>query len=149
MLRAQRASQNRGRTATAAGLRWLSLVAALLLAASSLAQVAHFLLVPHAFCAEHGELLELGATPAELGHHDAPAGHDASLWPVDAADGHDHCQLLAREQREQLPPRAPAFELPPASPAALQAVLGRTVGAAYQVDCLSNAPKTSPPSLLG
>jgi hypothetical protein len=128
-----------------AGLRLLSLLVALLLTASSLAQVAHFLLVPHAFCAEHGELLELGSESAGLSHADSGDSHEASVVADGAEDSHDHCQLLARNQREQLLPPAPGFELPPAPEGTVGEPQPMAAVALPTGDCLASAPKTSPP----
>ena len=124
----------------------LSLFAALLLAASSLSQVAHFLLVPHAFCAAHGELLELPASPtASITDTHASPSEGASVSPVEAEDSHDHCQLLARAQREQLVPAVASVELSACAPERLNAVPLERESTAPALDCLVNAPKTSPP----
>jgi hypothetical protein len=122
-----------------------SVLVALLLATSSLAQVAHFLLVPHAFCAEHGELLELGpGHPAAAQATSTPA-HEAQLSSVDAEAGHDHCELLGRSQREQLLPARAAFDLP-APRASFEALaLPATTTSSPSLACLTLAPKTSPP----
>ncbi|HEY6080375.1 MAG TPA: hypothetical protein VIW29_16285 [Polyangiaceae bacterium] len=131
-------------------LRALAALAALLLAASSLGQVAHFLLVPHAICAEHGELLELH----DGEHRAAEAGAEA-LTPddatspraaaPDAVESHDHCQLLARSQRELALPVATAFEAPLAPSVCAPSLLHAAAEPTGQLAALSLAPKTSPP----
>lgn len=124
-----------------------TLVAALL-SLSSLGQTAHFLLVPHAVCVEHGELLELseadahGAVHAESGSDDEPA---ATSQP---AAEHDHCQVLARGQREQAVPPAPSADLLPAAAAEARLLIARQDALLRTLPSLSFAPKTSPPSAL-
>src|SRR5690349_15523621 len=62
MVRSHEQRERRGREATSSALRWLAACLAFLLVASSLGQIGHFLLVSHAICAEHGELLELSGS---------------------------------------------------------------------------------------
>ena len=138
------------RPANALAMRALAALVALLLSASSLAQVAHFWLIPHAICAEHGELVELQA--GEQAHAEPQgAAHDArASTPDEGADpGHDHCQLLARNQREHALPVAGQLELPPATsaPAQYRFVPSRDVAPGRAL--LSLAPKTSPPAARG
>jgi hypothetical protein len=154
MWRTPTASRCRGRSATRLGLRALALFAVLLLGGSSLGQVAHFILVPHAICAEHGELLELhdAAAHGDKAHDDeaaaSPAPASVSLTQSAAAE-HDHCQVLARSERELSLP-ASAFQIAeapsmsePSSPLGSQAALSAR-------SPLILAPKTSPPrALLG
>lgn len=136
----------RGRAATSPALRALATFVALLLTLSALGQVAHFLLVPHAICAEHGELLELSERSAHTSaaHVDHGSERDARLVERDLAAPHDHCEVLARGQREQILPVSHAFEVAPAAlqsaPVAIRQEPARAVLAA-----LSLAPKTSPP----
>lgn len=69
---------------------------------SQLVSWAHAVLVPHATCAEHGEVIHLA--DVRPGIHGL-AGHasdgKASVVPADRAEsGHEHCSwLLAREPR--------------------------------------------------
>lgn len=131
-------------------MRALAALIALLLSASSLAQVAHFSLIPHAICAEHGELVELAA-----GDHarveTRGAGHDAqaSAPDEDTDPGHDHCQQLARNQREQALPVAGELELPAAASALAEQLFVPSREAAHGLTLLSVAPKTSPPAACG
>lgn len=127
-------------------LRALSLVLTLLLLASSLGQVAHFVLVPHAICSEHGELLEL--TPAAVSGASRQATSDdggAGFTSPEGLASHDHCEVWLRAPREQLVPPRPALLLP------ARVTLART-----ELDCVAMdvaatcapllvAPKTSPP----
>ena len=129
-------------------MRLLAAFVAVLLTASSLGQSAHFLLVPHAICAEHGELLELTERhPHATGERaEAAAGADETRASEPAAlVDHDHCQVLLRGQREQGLPEASAVAVsPPASAeTAFLTALGRF---ARELSVLSLAPKTSPPA---
>jgi hypothetical protein len=129
-------------------LRALSLFVALLLAASSLSQVAHFMLVRHAFCAEHGELLELSSASAEA--ETSSAGDDnrqARATSNETADGHDHCQLLARSQREQLAVLPTSVTVAPAPTSAPLAIVATSARSFDQLERWLLAPKTSPPSV--
>lgn len=136
----------RNERAPALVVRALSLLLTLLLLASSLGQVAHFVLVPHAICSEHGELLELSAAPSAEADRDVQSDDgDAGLTRPEGAGSHDHCQLWLRAPREQLVPPCPALSLPPA------AVSERVAPERADVDLLAAraplllAPKTSPP----
>lgn len=140
----------RGRSATRAVLRALASLVALLVTLSSLGQVAHFLLVPHAICAEHGELLELSERASHVAaSHAEPAStkHARAAAPEQLSE-HDHCEILARGQREQALPAPPAPRLlPPASVTAeLVWVAESTVF--HGLSALSLAPKTSPPRVV-
>lgn len=136
-----------GGSKTSQPLRALSLLVALLLAASSLSQVAHFMLVRHAFCAEHGELLEL--SPASAAAEPSSAGGDdrqTRATGSERGEEHDHCQLLARGQREQLAILPTTVTV---APAQVSAPLAVTATSALSFDQLPRwllAPKTSPPS---
>ncbi len=150
MVAEPRSSKTRSRQATPWLLRSLAALVALVLTASSLGQIAHFLLVPHAICAEHGELLELhdddavAAAPA----HEARKPGDARPTQVsnpDAIESHDHCQLLARSQRELALPVVPSCEPAPAPSLRVAANQAVAVAALGQQAPLSLAPKTSPP----
>jgi hypothetical protein len=136
----------RGRHATSPALRALATVVALLLTLSALGQVAHFLLVPHAICAEHGELLELSeqAAHASAGQVDHGSDSDDRFVASELGAEHDHCQVLARGQREQALPAAPSFEVAPASLEA-DLVVARQEAVYQALAALSLAPKTSPP----
>jgi hypothetical protein len=136
-----------GRLATSAALRALSLLVAVLLTASSLSQVAHFVLVQHAFCAEHGELLELSGASARAETPSA-SGDDqqTQVTPRDASEEHDHCQLLARSQREQLAISPPIVAVAPAQVSAPLAIAAAQASTYDQLQRWLLAPKTSPPS---
>lgn len=121
---------------------------ALLLTASSLGEIAHFLLVPHAICAEHGELVELssGSEHASERHAEAePPTYDTG--PSASSEelaSHDHCELLASGQRQLALPPASVVALVPATTSSSLALV--EISAAQEsLSPLSFAPKTSPP----
>jgi hypothetical protein len=142
------------RKATPPLLRALALLVALLLVGSSLGQIAHFLLVPHTLC-EHGELVEVhgAAADAEADSHakahgtakSQPGHHDSQPSGTGSAEAHDHCQQLARAQRD--------LALPVAEASAPVALPGAPLRTSFFDDsqrfaplaALSLAPKTSPP----
>ena len=148
MVRGQRRLQARGRKATSAALRVVAACLALLLTASSLGQIAHFLLVPHAICAEHGELVELSAGSEHAGpHHAEVAAADSDASPAvssEEATSHDHCEILASQQRQLALPAANVVALLPAAASSTLALV-ESSAARHSLPTLSVAPKTSPP----
>jgi hypothetical protein len=147
MVSAKPAFQPWGRTATPKALRALATLVALLLAASSLSQVAHFVLVQHAICAEHGELLELDERPAHAAashEHKAGSQLQARVSSTEAS-GHDHCQILARSQKQPGLPPAPAPSIAPAAASSTSCSIASTSGVVTTLPRLAVAPKTSPP----
>jgi hypothetical protein len=148
MVMAEPARQAKGRYATSLLQRLLAALVALLLSASALGQAAHFLLVPHTICAEHGELLEVDERASHVDREREQTASDApeprASQPEISAE-HDHCQVLARGQREQAPVRASLSVLLPAplAPEA-PASFARPAPSAQELT-LSLAPKTSPP----
>jgi hypothetical protein len=140
------------RGATHASLRALAGLVAVLLGLSSLGQFAHFLLVPHAICPEHGELVELTDAEEHAVHDGVAARSKADGGSVTAAaselsEDHDHCQVLSRGQREQLTPPPALQGLPHA--ASHEAPSSVDTGAAPRpLAALTLAPKTSPPRAL-
>ena len=128
------------------GLRALSLLVALLLAGSSLGQVAHFLLIPHAICAEHGELLELASSSAREATAASPSDVGrVQLTRTDADSAHEHCQLVARRERERLVTAPPALEISAAGPSKLVRVPAPVTPPGPSISQWLVAPKTSPP----
>jgi hypothetical protein len=128
-------------------LRWLAACLALLLVASSLGQIGHFFLVSHTICAEHGELLELSgsATPPHAAHATNDEEHRASpSASSEEAVSHDHCELLASNQRQLALPAASSIAVVPAgSSCALE--LSLAAPRHPSLPTLALAPKTSPP----
>jgi hypothetical protein len=121
------------------------MLVALLLVGSSLGQIAHFLLVPHAICTEHGELLEVSEQAAHDGATRAEDVEGSRAASPEMAAEHEHCQLLARAPRELALPRSPSLGLLPA-PSSQRAALIRPLAThAPASQRLLDAPKTSPP----
>lgn len=146
MVPAGHARAKRGRKTTFSWLRVLAALIALVLSASGLSQTAHFLLVPHTICSEHGELLELARGDehaARPEHADDEKGQRAAERELSLE--HEHCQVLARGQREQALPKADSAELLPAAPVQTTAFGEARRAAPDQLPRLSLAPKTSPP----
>jgi hypothetical protein len=130
------------------GLRALSVLVALLLAGSSLGQVAHFLLIPHAICAEHGELLELSRPSADVAS--AATTNDVSRAQLTSSNtdaGHEHCQLAARRERELLLQAASAPAILPATSRAIAVDVPLVTLPVEGISRWLVAPKTSPPSV--
>ena len=131
-------------------LRALAALFVCFLASSSLGEIAHFLLVPHAVCEEHGELLELqdASKRVAAGSHDSDtehgAGHDEG-GDSGRADGHDHCQLLARRDTQQAVVALAQLEITPAGESEVTAPLQPSLDQAASFPLLLAAPKTSPP----
>lgn len=145
MFLARAPQSRRRRSATRGTLRALATLVAALVGLSSLGQFAHFFLVPHAVCVEHGELLELDEQESHAASHASPGSDQSAHAESELAPEHEHCQLLARGQREQAEPTPPAVAVLPAAAAVLTVpLLARSV-VFDAVPPLTLAPKTSPP----
>lgn len=148
-VRPQRAP--RAHRTSSAPLRALAALLAAWLGLSSLAEVAHFMLIPHAVCAEHGELIELSHDSHDAEAHAAAAAsepeaeQDGARLGATNSDEHDHCQALATGQRELLLPGAVATALVPA-PSASRANVTPITLTTPTLAPLALAPKTSPPA---
>jgi hypothetical protein len=124
-------------------MRVLAALAAALLLATTLGQVAHFLLVRHVVCAEHGELVE---APLRVPRgHVAPEQKGKTASEREPALEHEHCEVLARQQRQTallsdapvaLSSAPPQLRIDAETPARLAPSLPAP---------LTRAPKTSPP----
>lgn len=126
----------------------MATLVAVLVGLSSLGQFAHFLLVPHAICVEHGELLELDEQESHAATHASSEPDHAAHASSELGGEHEHCQLLARGQREQAEPTPPPVVVLPAS-AVVSALPLPPRGAVFEaISALSLAPKTSPPIAL-
>ncbi len=112
-----------------------------LLALTHLAGFAHFALIQHAQCPEHGDWMHVhGGAP-----HDA-ASLEANWHGQDTADGHDHCSAPTA-LRDRVSPRQPTL-LPvahAATPLPTSPQLGPIALAAPRLTWRT-APKTSPPA---
>jgi hypothetical protein len=138
----------RRRKATTLALRALAAVVASLLSLSSLGEIAHFLLVPHAICADHGELIEVSEGSQHAAAHADTVSSDPEVAPAsDEGSGHDHCELLASHQRQlALPAVAPVAVVPIATGMLIALVGGEA--SRRPLPALALAPKTSPPLTL-
>lgn len=132
--------------------RLSALVAALACVVTQLAAFAHFALVRHATCPQHGELIHVEADAAAVrpSPHLAPEpGQDAAaLHAGDAADAHDHdhCVVAVTGREKVLQPfvylqTSPSMHRVVASPRGPPVVLAHVA-----VALLSVAPKNSPPA---
>jgi hypothetical protein len=130
-------SATRGRLV---GAQTFALSAAWLCLFAQASSLLHFVVVEHARCAEHGEVVHAGhsVSPVQSGQ---PAHAAVESRSDAAAHDHDHCPLTCQR-------RAPAPQ-PPACAAVVPALLGVSSfpddvhGPAFAVIAL--APKTSPP----
>ncbi len=112
-----------------------------LLALSHLAGFAHFALVQHAQCPEHGDWMHVHADQPH-----AAASAEANWHGQDEIDGHDHCSAPTA-LRDRLTPGAPALiatvraQLLPRPPPPLPHTPQPLTAAVWRT-----APKTSPPA---
>jgi hypothetical protein len=150
MSQAVRQRQARGRKATSLVLRLWSALLALLLAGSSLGQVAHFLLIQHAVCAEHGELVELHGSASEIDARAPQAdNHGVQASAPENEAEHEHCQLLARKQQELALPQLEPSVLAPSPVSVSRLLVPTSDQARASLSALVLAPKTSPPAAAG
>jgi hypothetical protein len=112
-----------------------------------LSGLAHWLVVPHETCPEHGELVHGDAAPAEL---ERPSGARAETPLLRAAKspagahGHDHCivSLLRHATAPASRPYVPAHVEPPR----VAARLAHEDAPLALVPLFLIAPKNSPPA---
>ena len=146
MIRDVRKPTKRARPAR---LRALVLLVASLNLLGLVSNFAHFLLVRHTVCPEHGELIHAG----EPGHEVARSAPEregkqpgVGAAATAASHGHDHCALLSdRRERLALRPHSPSV-VPPHETELLAATWTRKSLHAYSVPLLFLAPKNSPPA---
>lgn len=124
------------------------MLVAALVGLSALGQFAHFFLVPHAICAEHGELLELTEDASHAAVHESPSPDGPVHAASEPVEEHEHCQVLARGQREQAEPTPPDVVALPASAASTELSFTRSAAVVTVLAALTLAPKTSPPRAL-
>jgi hypothetical protein len=148
MILARAPRARRRRHATRAPLRALATLVAVLVGLSSFGQFAHFLLVPHAICAEHGELLELNEQDEHAVSHVNASAEGSEHAATALVEEHDHCQVLARGQREQAEPTPATFALSTCADSAEELAIVGGAAVVSLVPALSLAPKTSPPVAL-
>ena len=126
--------------------RWFPTALALVLVAGQGATLAHLAIVRHAYCAEHGELVDVGAessaptpaSPEDATDHVLPG-------PASGSDGHEHehCAVVGHRREAVLADRVgPAVTLhAPVEPAPPADVVVVAVGPVFRL-----APKQSPPA---
>lgn len=121
---------------------------ALLALGGQLLGTAHLLLMPHAVCAEHGELIHLhdGVAAEDAAHHESPVTTQLSVPEAAEADAHEHC-LASALRRDQLALYEAPSTLILVSASQAVARVERSVHAPKSVAILLLAPKSSPPSL--
>jgi len=80
-----------------------------LVLASQFSSLAHQLLVQHAVCAEHGELVDVHAGVARHSSIDRTAGNEASVSTGDSAvvgaEADEHCAALAHRRDQAAGPQ--------------------------------------------
>jgi len=81
--------------------RWFAASLALVLIAGQGASLAHLAVVRHGYCAEHGELVDLGAeAPAGLPTAPTDATDHVDSLPASGAGGHEHehCAVMGHRR---------------------------------------------------
>jgi hypothetical protein len=125
-------------------------VVALVCVLAQLASAAHFVLVGHGVCSEHGELVHEGEGSA----HSFDSARERGAKPADAhtalvtevVGDHDHCTLLCeRRERLALPPQN-FCDAPLPHDEATATLTGTTSAGVPAVPLLLVAPKGSPPA---
>lgn len=166
-----RRKHDRKRSSTQLLLRAGTLVLAIMAASAQMAEVAHYALVPHSVCSEHGEVIHAGshAAPDTAGaraHTHAgksavadafanaraesrPASRSASrsAWlPVttEASDDHDHCLISALRKQGAAVLSASAVFIPQGNREG-SAAFARELAPPPAIALLDQAPKSSPP----
>jgi hypothetical protein len=106
--------------------------------------LAHFAIVKHAYCAEHGEIIELRAEPAHPGGH-THAGKLPGLYAAydSSESGHDHCLASAHRRDAAISPPACAITL---NHGGLSALPPSIAWSPSSPDRFRLAPKQSPPA---
>ena len=81
--------------------RLLAALTVLLIALAPLGRVAHLVIVPHEYCAEHGELVHVEGD-GEGAHSHGDSAKLASIESVssESDDAHEHCALAGSSSRD-------------------------------------------------
>jgi hypothetical protein len=117
-------------------------VVAFFAVASQLGSVAHLAFVRHVECADHGEMVEVSASPA-VDHEDKAAAFHPDSAPTHE---HDHCGIATLRRERTQTTSAPAAAAPqPRSD--LGRTLVRAIAPPPSIAILDLAPKTSPPTV--
>jgi hypothetical protein len=127
--------------------RCLLTLVALFYATEHASVVAHFALVQHVVCDEHGELMDVDVATFAMSASEArPSSEPAwAKSPAPAGHHHEHCNVLAH-LRQQLP--VPIFAGLPARVAAVPELASAPFESAppLAVPLYRLAPKNSPPA---
>jgi hypothetical protein len=127
-----------------------ALALALLAAGGQFFNISHLLMVPHAICAEHGELVHVDTGPRST-RHDAHAARDSASsayrpGAIGSTDPHDHCLIsVFRKQTLAIHPAGSVLLPPRISPAVVS--FENVIAPPRTVAILHLAPKSSPPHL--
>ena len=122
----------------------LGLALAVLFLVGQLSTFTHLLLVPHATCLAHGELIHLDGPPAAA----APATNEpafAAAPPQSTNHGDEHCVVAASGRERSISPSSTGRLITSPRDGAV-ARLPRTVVIAPSLALLRLAPKSSPPA---
>lgn len=127
-------------------MRFAALALSIVTLVGQLSSFAHALFVPHASCAEHGEVIHAPQGPANPG---ATAGSPelafAAAPVVDADHAHEHCLFasVCRDHPTLSPRLCDKLDRPVSSPSRVQP---RDIEPACAVALFRLAPKSSPPA---
>jgi hypothetical protein len=121
--------------------------ASLLLLAAQILSLGHLLVVRHATCPEHGDVMHAEQRPeARVARFDADEGRASQVGSVSKAEtGHDHCLIctLTHERFALLPPAGTSairIEI------AIRIASGLDIRPFAPVAVIAFSPKNSPPS---
>jgi hypothetical protein len=121
-------------------------VAGLLLLASPLSESLHTVFVPHAICAEHGEVVHVQAAhEAFNGPRATDSAPSLGTDGVAPEAGHEHCPVVAASSRRTAQRGNAEALLLPAAIANDEARIDRVVRPSTSIGLVLLAPKTSPP----
>jgi len=126
--------------------RCLLALVALFYVVQHVSAVAHFALVRHAVCEEHGELVDIGATtslsPATEHSREVDQGSRESS---PSTHDHEHCGVLAHLRQQLAPSVSAGVSARVVAVAEVEIVFGPSAAPlATPVYCI--APKNSPPA---
>jgi len=124
--------------------RLLVAIGAYVCLATHLAGMLHILVVRHATCPDHGEVVH-GPAPAvvEVALPPGPSARNATREPAEESD--EHCLMVATRRRD-MAALAPGHQVVAQAPATATLDAPATIAAAPPRALLRVAPKTSPPA---
>jgi hypothetical protein len=139
----------RNSRARAGGIQHVAPLLALLFLGGQFLGTAHLLLVPHAVCPEHGELIHIDDAAVSglrgAARHETLASAYRSAAEPTAVDVHDHC-LVSALRREQSALRKARGTLVPVWVSLPIAYVEHAVALPKPGAVLLFAPKSSPPA---